>query len=335
MFVIIGDTVNERAGTGKGKRVGHFNLFGECVFRAMAIRDGQGDRVGCRGGVATLVAVFAAAGVVEESSAVVDKQRGRTGAWGVQYIQTVLPEVPGVVNDIAVGRGGVEADAERNAVVLLVGERCRYGFNDDPGAVRRVGEVGQVTGRGTHQRHQHDGIARRDEQAPLAAAVPESHVLQLSGGEGFRLVAPQGDADCVVAFGIAVVIAADGDRGHGIRGVDDSQAALPVGVTARVEYGYLVLSSRSVHDIVERGEKAVRGAHVGEHLYVQIAGDRQPPVAGAAADALDAFVGVAVLQVVGVEVQRLIGADGEGERARAVSGARVVRGVYRHGSRFR
>ena len=78
------------------------------------------------------------------------------------------------------------------------------------------------------------------------------------------------------------------------------------------------------------GHKAVVGAHVGERLDVQCAGQGQPPVAPARPEPLgEALAGVAALQVPGVQVDGLHGADLKVRRPGG--GAGVVHRLNAHG----
>ena len=105
-------------------------------------------------------------------------------------------------------------------------------------------------------------------------------------------------------------------------------------VAAGVEEGHLVQQAvRRRRQVVHGGHEAVLGADVGQRFNVQVAGQLQPPVAAPRPEAAGKpLVGVAHLQVRGVEVPGLAGI--KGQRDRIVGEVGLVERLDAHRARY-
>ena len=185
------------------------------------------------------------------------------------------------------------------------------------------------------------GPVRRHAQRPLARTVTQGALepgarLEYVRSEGARAAGGNGHANVAARGRAAVVDAGDGDLRCLLARVHQAQPADLFGVAAWVEDGHVVVAVRvRRHDIVHRRQKAVAGrADVGQHLDVQIARQRQPPVAGAGSGAHGQALGrVAVFQIRRIEVDGLVRIDVEGHRPEA--GAAVVVRLDMHFARPR
>ena len=126
-----------------------------------------------------------------------------------------------------------------------------------------------------------------------------------------------------------IVDGAHGHLGGFLAVVDEPQQAHLVAVAAGIEDGDGAVVTARGRQVVQCGDEAVGRARVAEHLDVQVAAEVQAPVAGARADAVGQTLGgIAVFEVLGVEVHDLIGVHRE--RHRVVAAAVVVGGVDDH-----
>ena len=109
-----------------------------------------------------------------------------------------------------------------------------------------------------------------------------------------------------------IVDAGDRDVGSLFPVVDHAQLAGIVGI-ARVEETDVVMPVRiGGNDLVHGGQVPAGSADVGQHLDVQITRQFQPPVAAARPDTgVEPFGGIAVLDIVGIQMNGLVGVDGQ------------------------
>ena len=142
-------------------------------------------------------------------------------------------------------------------------------------------------------------------------------------GEGPRGAGGNGHPNLAARRRAAIVYAGDRDFRCLLARVHEPQPTDLVGVATRVEDRHPVVAVHvRRYDIVHRREKPVlRRADVGQHLDVQIARQRQPPVAVAGPGSLgQALLRVALLHILRVEMNRLIRVDVQRDRAETRSG---------------
>ena len=199
------------------------------------------------------------------------------------------------------------------------------------------------------QAHHLYGLVGRHRQPPLALAVTEraAHTavrfppprLQRLGGDRARCPRRHRELHARARRRPLIVDALDGHHRRLIARIDDPQPAYLVFVARRVEDSHVVprhlLPTGAHHlgighSVVQRSQQPVVGAVVGQHLEVELRAQGETPVADTvAADALhQPLVGIALFQVAGVEVQRLVRIDVE--RHRTVRHTVVVERFHRH-----
>ena len=178
-----------------------------------------------------------------------------------------------------------------------------------------------MAGGGGHQVHHLDGPVGGNEQGRLAAVDGVQAAVDVAGAAlEIRRRHPgrtpcryrQGD----LAAGLAVVVATAGDRHVHlvVARIDQAQPTLLSVVPRRIEDGNAVADGGFGRDVVHAGQKAILpGADVRQRLDVEFAAEEQKaPVAFTLSHALgQTLARVAVLEVVGIEVHRLVGADGQ------------------------
>ena len=185
------------------------------------------------------------------------------------------------------------------------------------------GQIRQMTRRARQQAHHLDGLLRRHPQLPLAPARAERTAqpfrlarLQLPGRERTRRARRKRELHRPVRRPPIVVGPLDAYLGGLRPEIDDSQAAHLADVPARIECHHPMLRPGRRRHVVHAGQKAVLGADVGQYLKLQWAREHQAPVALARArGAVEPLAGIARLQVVGVEVLRLVRIDGQRHRS--------------------
>ncbi len=193
-------------------------------------------------------------------------------------------------------------------------------------AVAPAREILVVTRRTMLQAHGLEWTVGRDEQLPFAGSSPQPSgdslrpQLQGTGRERARPPGLQGEAHVTLGRREPLIVQPP-DRDACCTVIPDTceaQVALLAGLARRMEDGHVV-APRVVQSprrrVVHRRHEAVVSADVGQHLDVQLAGQFEPPVPLARADADgQSFRRVAELQIVGVEVHRLVGAERETDR---------------------
>ena len=202
--------------------------------------------------------------------------------------------------------------------------------------LRRRGQVRQVPGGARQQTHASNPHVGLEDQPPLAGAVAQ-RTLQSRGAAGLQLRSRVGagrarrNRDRHARTGRQPPVV-DAEHSHLRRcgvGVHQPQRAHLAPVAARIEDSRQQAPLRDRQHVVHRRQEAVRRADVGQRLDVEFACEDQPPVALARTrTAGQALVRVAGLQVAGVEVDRLVGADRY--RQGTVRLALVVEGVHAH-----
>ena len=177
---------------------------------------------------------------------------------------------------------------------------------------RKIRQVTRGTRNQAHRQHLAAGFSI---QTPLARPVAQRSAqprrrtgLQFRRRVGSRFPGRQIDGD-PRPRGLSEVVGAP--NGHGNRfvaAVEQPQQADLVDVGTRVKGGNAEPLAVARGDFVHLGKDIVPGAHIGLHLDVEVAGQFQVPVAPTAAGgAGEAGIGVAGLQIVGVEVRRPAG----------------------------
>ena len=148
-------------------------------------------------------------------------------------------------------------------------------------------------------------------------------VFEIRGAVQTRRVGRQADSHIATARRNPLVVQSR-NRYLGIdtRGVDQTELALLVGVSPRVEYRHVPAHRLPLRNIVNAGQEAVfEGPDVREGFNVQIRLELQPPVAFSAPDiARQSLVGSAQLQFSGVEMRRLLCAQAQSDRPGLVAG---------------
>ena len=207
----------------------------------------------------------------------------------------------------------------------------RHGVNVVGEVAGRRRQVRQVAGRTFEQAHHLDGLLGHDVESPLAGAVAETLPLVRRGFQLLGVERPRragGNRDPHIGFGndAAVVDASDRDLRVRHAEVDDAQATSLIGVAGRIEGGNAVNAILGCHDVVHGRQEPVGRAHVRQHLDIEVAFERQPPIAetrsGGAGQPLRR---VAEFEIARIEMHRLSGADGQGDRTVGVAG--IVYGV--------
>ena len=158
-----------------------------------------------------------------------------------------------------------------------------------------------------------DRLRRYDVELPLAAAVAKSEILQLRSVQRSAPAWGHFDLHQVVGIRARVVNARDVDRCRVGAGIEYPQPAQLVRVRAGIENGNPVSVVFGRRGVVHRGQEAVRGADVRQDFDVEVAGEFQAPVAYAGAGAGEPLAFVSFLQVHRVEMEGLVGVQGEGE----------------------
>ena len=118
-----------------------------------------------------------------------------------------------------------------------------------------------------------------------------------------------------------------GDR---IAGIDEAQPTRLRGVPSRIEIGNAMPRLSPCDEVEHAGQHAVPGADVRKHLDVQSAFEPEAPVAlhRRAGGAGQSLLGIALFEVIRVEVDGLVGRDGQRQRWGLPPG--VVDGVDSH-----
>ena len=191
------------------------------------------------------------------------------------------------------------------------------------------GQVRQVARRALEETENVQPPVGLDPQPPLpnALAEPPGQILRpllefLRGDDARR---PGRQAELDSAFGRRIPPVVDGDD-HDIRrfvlGVHQAQSAHLVAIAARVEEGKPV----DVHVppaacLEHAGDEAVRSAHVGQCLELEVGFDFQPPISRPGSDTLrQSLFGVAVFQVRGIEVHCGEGIQMDGDQGIPAAG---------------
>ena len=173
-----------------------------------------------------------------------------------------------------------------------------------------------------HEVHDLDWRVGFHEQLPFARAIAQPVIvpdgLQLGGIESRRRHCGNGDLYLAARRRAGVIDSGDGDGGGRVAGIDQPQPAHLVEVASGIEDGNAVSTVFALGDkIVHRRQEAVGGrADIRKRLDVEIARQPQPPIAFPRPRAHGQTLRrVAVLQVIGVEMDRLVGVDVQGHRA--------------------
>ena len=186
-----------------------------------------------------------------------------------------------------------------------------------------------MSGATFEETHDDEGRLRLDREPPLADAVPERPVHELVAGlqcrcrERLGCAGGHGYSDRAPGRLASIVDTGDLRRRILRSGVDQSHQALLVFVDAGVEDRNPVTVAVAWRLVVHCREESVLGSDVGHHLDVQIARQFQPPVTLTRTRASgQSLLDVAKLEIVGIEVHRLVRTDRE--RQRIVFPGRVV-----------
>ena len=238
--------------------------------------------------------------------------------------------VPGFDGDFARLPGKVDDPHEPLAPPGVGGRgKQRHGVRGRRAMVARLGVVGhpgevrQVPGRAREKAHHLDRLLRAHHELPLAGARAERageivpSALELRSAQHARRPRRHRDLDHVVRRPPLVVNTLDADLYRLISRVHEAKPTHLVLIPARIEGDHPVHRFGLRHEVVKAGEETVLcRPHVGQHLEVEGACQLQAPVplVGRTRPFLDTLLVVAALQVVGVEVHRLVRADGNGHR---------------------
>ena len=255
---------------------------------------------------------------------------------GLAYANAVVIRFARGVNaarQLAVSR---KAECVGKTVALAARLRWRQGRCRNA----RCRNVGYGANGRFQQAHAHDRWPSGHEQAPFAGAVAKRSgqalrtLLQVKRRHGAGFAGGQRQGHRPGAS--ALVVNAGDAHALGVRpGVHKAQLAGLPAVAARVEHPHHKppLGVPWQH-VVHGGEEPVPSADEGQHLHVLQGGfDGQAPMALVRqANAVDALGRVAVRQVVGVEVEGLVGRkpdfDGVGGGARVVNGGNANRAGF-------
>ena len=184
------------------------------------------------------------------------------------------------------------------------------------------GEVGSVSGRAVQQAHRENWLVRRYLQAPLALAGAQTAGFELASGKRGRGTWYDSGDDVLVSLTPFVVDATNGDSSRLLARVDQPQLAHLALVAAGIEDGDVMRAVALRRQVVQASEEAIAGAHVREHLHIELGDQGQPPgTFGRSANAAgEALLGIAIVQVLGIEVARLACAKRQRDRPAPYAG---------------